>query len=91
MEKNIWTPGKILKILCIASLDNVVASLKRKYPCYFVLGKSTWFKRLIKGQYEINIPLDKLNPATTSFTYPDSYVALSRNEEALSWQSISTS
>ena len=54
---------------------------KRKYPFYFVLGQSTWFKHLIRGQLEIRIQLDLLNPATTSFTYPDSYVALSRNDK----------
>ena len=49
----------------------------RKYPFYFVLGRSMWFKHLIQNQCEIRIPLANLNPATTSFTFPDSYVALS--------------
>ena len=51
----------------------------RRYPVYFVLGQSTWFKHLIQNQCEIRIPLGNLNPATTSFTFPDSYVALSSN------------
>lgn len=53
----------------------------RKYPFYFVLGQSIWFKNLIKDQLEIKIQLCDLNPATTSFTFPDSYVALSRNKK----------
>lgn len=53
----------------------------RKYPFYFVLGHSTWFKHLIKGQLEIRIQICDLNPATTSFTYPDSYIALSNSEK----------
>lgn len=53
----------------------------RKYPFYFVLGESIWFKNLIKEQSEVRIQLCDLNPATTSFTFPDSYVALSRNEK----------
>lgn len=53
----------------------------RKYPFYFVLGESIWFKNLIKEQKEVRIKLCDLNPATTSFTFPDSYVALSRNEK----------
>ena len=49
----------------------------RKYPVYFVLGESIWFKHLIKNQSEIRIPIKDLNPATVSFTFPDSYVSLS--------------
>ena len=53
----------------------------RKYPFYFVLGQSTWFKHLIEEQLEIKIQLCNLNPATTSSTYSDSYIALSKNEK----------
>ena len=50
---------------------------KRKYPVYFVLGESIWFKNLNQNHSEIQIPIKELNSATVSFTYPDSYVALS--------------
>ena len=50
-----------------------------RYPFYFVLGESIWFKHLNQNHSEIKIPLKELNPATVSFTYPDSYVALSNN------------
>ena len=53
----------------------------RKYPLYFVLGQSHWFKGLIDEHREIRIDLDSLSPTTTSFTFLDSYVALSRNEK----------
>lgn len=49
----------------------------RQHPFYFVLGQSNWFKHLIEGQLEVRIELCNLSPATTSFTFPDSYVALS--------------
>ena len=51
----------------------------RKYPFYFVLGESLWFKHLNQNHAEIRIPIEELNPATVSFTFPDSYVALSSN------------
>lgn len=51
----------------------------REYPFYFVLGESMWFKYLIQNQTEIRIPIRDLNPPTVSFTFPDSYIALSRN------------
>ena len=51
---------------------------KRKYPFYFVLGECSWFKGLVEEHREIRIAIDRLNPETISFTYPDSYVALSR-------------
>ena len=53
----------------------------RKYPFYFVLGKSTWFQYLNENQSEIRILLKDLNPATASFTFPDSYVSLSSKTE----------
>ena len=53
----------------------------KEYPLYFVLGQSNWFKGLIDEHREIRIDLDSLSPTTTSFTFPDSYVALSRNEK----------
>ena len=51
----------------------------RKYPFYFVLGESLWFKHLNQNHSEIKIPVKELNPATVSFTFPDSYIALSSN------------
>ncbi|WP_144054326.1 hypothetical protein [Pleurocapsa sp. PCC 7319] len=53
----------------------------RKYPFYFVLGSSTWFKHLIENQIEVRIPICDLNSATTSFTFPDSYIALTNNKK----------
>ncbi|MCG8362631.1 MAG: hypothetical protein MJA27_04755 [Pseudanabaenales cyanobacterium] len=53
----------------------------RKYPFYFVLGSSIWFKHLVKEHLEVRIQICDLNPATTSFTFPDSYIALSNNKK----------
>ncbi|MFG6094801.1 hypothetical protein SPB21_06105 [Leptothoe sp. ISB3NOV94-8A] len=53
----------------------------RNYPFYFVLGASTWLKHLAKEHLEVSIPICDLNPETTSFTFPDSYVALSDNKK----------
>ena len=53
----------------------------RKYPFYFVLGSSIWFKHLNKEHLEARIQICDLNPATTSFTFPDSYVSLSSNQK----------
>lgn len=53
----------------------------RQYPFYFVLGSSSWFKHLVKEHREVRIPIGDLNPATTSFTFPDSYVALFNNKK----------
>jgi len=36
---------------------------------------------LIQDQREVRISIRDLNPGTTSFTFPDSYVALSKNEK----------
>lgn len=54
---------------------------RRKYPFYFVLGQSSWFYHLAKDHREIRIMLSSLDPKTTSFTFPDSYVALSSDEK----------
>ena len=54
---------------------------RRKYPFYFVLGQSTWFRHLIAEHLEVSIALSSLNPHTTSFTFSDSYVALSNSEK----------
>ena len=54
---------------------------RRKYPFYFVLGQSSWFHGLVREHLEIKIALSSLDPQTTSFTFPDSYVALSSNEK----------
>ena len=50
----------------------------RRYPFYFVLGKSRWFENLNEGHVALQLDIASLNPATTSFTFPDSYIALSR-------------
>ena len=49
----------------------------RQYPFYFVLGQSRWFQHLVEEHLEIKIALSSLKPKTTSFTFPDSYIALS--------------
>ena len=54
---------------------------RRKYPFYFVLGQSRWFRCLNEDHLEVTISLSSLDPQTTSFTFPDSYVALSNSEK----------
>lgn len=53
----------------------------RKYPLYFVLGESIWLKNLAKEPSEVKMRICDLNPATTSLTFPDSYIALSNNRK----------
>ena len=53
----------------------------RKYPFYFVLGESIWLKNLAKEHSEVKIQIFDLNPETTSFTFPDSYIALSKDKK----------
>ena len=49
---------------------------QRRSPHYFVLGESDWFKRLYLDAAEVRVPLDQLPSEVTSFTYPDSVVAM---------------
>lgn len=53
----------------------------RKTPFYMTLGESPWFKELNEGHKELRIPLNDLDPSTTSLTFPDSYVAFTRPEK----------
>jgi hypothetical protein len=54
---------------------------KRKNPYYFVLGQSPWFSKLNSEHQEIRICLADLDPSTTSLTYPDSFVAMTRRDK----------
>jgi len=51
---------------------------RRAHPFYFILGQSAWFKNLNAGHQEIKINIASLDPATTSITYPDSFIALTQ-------------
>ena len=46
-----------------------------------MLGESPWFRDLNANQNELKIPLSELDPETTSLTYPDSFIALSRDDK----------
>ena len=50
----------------------------RKHPFYCLLGESHWFKNLNDNHREVRIKLNKLDPETTTFTYPDSFVSFSK-------------
>ena len=50
----------------------------RQHPFYFTLGASAWFRDLNAGQMELRLNLVDLDPATTSITYPDSFIALTQ-------------
>lgn len=54
---------------------------RRRHPYYLVLGESPWFRDLNVYQSELKILLSELDPETTSLTYPDSFVALSRGDK----------
>ena len=54
---------------------------RRCHPFYLVLGESPWFRDLNANQNELKIPLSELDPETTSLTYPDSFIALSRDDK----------
>jgi len=49
----------------------------REYPYYCVLGSSDWFFGLNDKHRELRIPLNELNEGLVSFTYPDSFIAMS--------------
>ncbi|BBI51602.1 hypothetical protein HORIV_40230 [Vreelandella olivaria] len=46
-----------------------------------MLGDSSWFRDLNAQQRELKIPLSELDPEVTSLTYPDSFIALNRNDK----------
>ena len=54
---------------------------KIEHPSYLVLGESEWFKKLNSNHQALTIDLADLNPLTTSFTFPDSFIALSRTDK----------
>lgn len=49
---------------------------ERDAPHYFLLGKSEWFANLYPDTRAIRLSVKDLDPATTSFTYPDSFVSM---------------
>lgn len=49
---------------------------QRLAPHYFVLGASKWFEGLYPSARKVVISLADLDPATTSITYPDSFVSM---------------
>jgi hypothetical protein len=50
---------------------------QRSAPHYFVLGESPWYRGLAAGMQAVTMALGDLPSATTSFTYPDSFTAMS--------------
>jgi hypothetical protein len=49
--------------------------IERKNPVYFCLGSSDWWLRFCDHR-EISIDLKDIDPATISFTYPDSFTSM---------------
>lgn len=45
------------------------------------MGESPWFRDLNADQRELRISLSELDPEVTSLTFPDSFVALTRNDK----------
>lgn len=54
---------------------------RRRYPFYLVLGESPWFRDLNVSHSELRILLSELDPEVTSLTYPDSFIALTRDDK----------
>lgn len=54
---------------------------RRDHPFYLVLGESPWFRDLNANQGELRILLSELDPEVTSLTYPDSFIALTRDDK----------
>ncbi len=48
----------------------------RRAPHYFCLGSCPWFSGLAPDMQEVRVPLSALPDEVTSFTYPDSFVAM---------------
>ena len=55
---------------------------KSKYPIYFVLGESKWFKHLNSEHVEIKIPITDLPSKSVSLTFPDSYIAMTNENKS---------
>ncbi len=53
----------------------------RKYPLYFVLGKSDTQKSMDPQQLELTLPLQKFPEEKISFTYPDSMASMLLKED----------
>jgi hypothetical protein len=53
----------------------------RHYPLYFILGESQWFGGLNEDHEKISVPLSEFPNRSTSVTYPDSYIAMSREDK----------
>ncbi|HEX3776806.1 MAG TPA: hypothetical protein VHV51_20180 [Polyangiaceae bacterium] len=49
---------------------------ERSAPHYFCLGACEWFRCLAPDMRQVAIPLSALPDGVTSFTYPDSFVAM---------------
>lgn len=54
---------------------------RRRHPFYLVLGESSWFRDLNAHQRELRISLSEFDPKVTSLTYPDSFIALTRDDK----------
>ena len=54
---------------------------KVEHPSYLVLGTSEWFKNLNANHQSVTMNLAALNPLTTSITFPDSFIALTRTDK----------
>ncbi len=46
-----------------------------------MLGESPWFRDLNASHSELRIPLSQLDPEVTSLTFPDSFIALTRDDK----------
>jgi hypothetical protein len=51
-------------------------SAQRQAPHYLCLGPCEWFRGLAPDMCELRIPLSELPDEVTSFTYPDSFLAM---------------
>jgi len=54
---------------------------KRVHPFYCILGDSNWFRFLNRDHEQIRIAIADLPEESTSLTFPDSFVAMSRKEK----------
>lgn len=54
---------------------------KSNYPIYLTLGDSTWFKGLNDDHVSLRVPLSQLDPETTSLTFPDSFMTVTRSNK----------
>ncbi len=54
---------------------------KRKYPFYFVLGSSEWFRHLNSNHKELRIGLSELPRNSVSVTFSDSFIAMTAEDK----------